>query len=451
MTSRSPLDREIWRLALPTFATLLAEPLFLIVDTALIGHLGQVPLAGLGIASVVLQTVVGLAVFLAYATTPAVARLVGAGDRRGALRAGVDGIWLAVAVGAVLLVLGLLASGRIADAFGSTREVTDAATTYLVISVWGLPAMLIVLATTGLLRGLQDTRTPLVVVGIGFGANALLNAAFIYGLGWGIAGSAFGTVLAQWGMAVIFLWRIVVLAQREGARVSPRWVGVATVAASGGWLLLRTVSLRISLLATVVVGSALSVAELGALQIGLALFSLLAFGLDALAIAGQAMIGAAFGAVDRARVVAITRRLILFGVAGGVGLGVVVAALSPVLGLVFTSDTDVTDAVVPVVLLLALGTPLAGFVFVLDGVLIGANDSRYLAVSGILNLAMYLPLLWLAAQSQSLVAVWAAFGLGYIGARALTLGLRVRGERWVERSIDRSTAARSTIEKTGAA
>ena len=254
------------------------------------------------------------------------------------------------------------------------------------------------LAATGLLRGLQDTRTPLVIVGIGFGANALLNAAFIYGFGWGIAGSALGTVLAQWGMAVIFLWRIVVLAQREGARVSPRWVGVATVAASGGWLLLRTVSLRISLLATVVVGSALSVAELGALQIGLALFSLLAFGLDALAIAGQAMIGAAFGAVDRARVVAITRRLILFGVAGGVGLGVVVAALSPVLGLVFTSDTDVTDAVVPVVLLLALGTPLAGFVFVLDGVLIGANDSRYLAVSGILNLAMYLPLLWLAAS-----------------------------------------------------
>ena len=324
------------------------------------------------------------------------------------------------------------------------REVTDAATTYLVISVWGLPAMLIVLATTGLLRGLQDTRTPLVVVGIGFGANALLNAAFIYGFGWGIAGSALGTVLAQWGMAVIFLWRIVVLAHRERARVSPRWVGVATVAASGGWLLLRTVSLRVALLATVVVGSALSVAELGALQIGLALFSLLAFGLDALAIAGQAMIGAAFGAVDRARVVAITRRLILFGVAGGVGLGVVVAALSPVLGLVFTSDTDVTDAVVPVVLLLALGTPLAGFVFVLDGVLIGANDSRYLAVSGILNLAMYLPLLWLAAQSQSLVALWAAFGLGYIGARALTLGLRVRGERWVERSIDRSTAARST-------
>ena len=425
--------------------------MFLIVDTALIGHLGQVPLAGLGIASVVLQTVVGLAVFLAYATTPAVARLIGAGDRRGALRAGVDGIWLAVAVGAVLLLLGLLASGRIADAFGSTRAVTDAATTYLVISVWGLPAMLIVLAATGLLRGLQDTRTPLVVVGIGFGANALLNAAFIYGFGWGIAGSALGTVLAQWGMAVIFLWRIVVLAQWEGARVSPRWVGVATVAASGGWLLLRTVSLRVALLATVVVGSALSVAELGALQIGLALFSLLAFGLDALAIAGQAMIGAAFGAVDRARVVAITRRLILFGVAGGVGLGVVVAALSPVLGLLFTSDTDVTGAVVPVLLLLAFGTPLAGFVFVLDGVLIGANDSRYLAVSGILNLAMYLPLLWLAAQSQSLVALWAAFGLGYIGARALTLGLRVRGERWVERSIDRSAAARSTIEKTGAA
>ena len=434
MTSRAPLDREIWRLALPTLVTLIAEPLFLLVDTALIGHLGRVPLAGLGIASAVLQTVVGLVVFLAYATTPAVARSIGAGDRRGGIRAGIDGIWLAIAVGAVLLVLGLTTSGRIADAFGSTPAVTDAATTYLVISMWGLPAMLIVLAATGLLRGLLDTRTPLLIVGVGFVANAVLNAIFIYGFGWGIAGSAAGTVVAQWGMAVIFAWRVIGLARAEGARIAPRWVGVAIVAASGGWLLLRTASLRVALLATVVVGSSFTVADLGALQIALTLFSLLAFGLDALAITGQSLVGGALGAKDRARVVAITRRLITFGVVGGVALGAVTALLSPVLGLVFSSDRAVTEAVAPVVLLLALGTPLAGFVFVLDGVLIGANDGRYLALSGILNLAIYLPLLWLAAQSGSLVALWAAFGLGYIGARALTLGLRVRGERWIDRS-----------------
>ena len=443
MTSRAPLDREIWRLALPTLVTLIAEPLFLLVDTALIGHLGRVPLAGLGIASGVLQTVVGLVVFLAYATTPAVARSIGAGDRRGGIRAGIDGIWLAIAVGAVLLVAGLTTSGRIADAFGSTPAVTDAASTYLVISMWGLPAMLIVLAATGLLRGLLDTRTPLLIVGVGFVANAVLNAIFIYGFGWGIAGSAAGTVVAQWGMAVIFAWRVIGLARAEGARIAPRWVGVAIVAASGGWLLLRTASLRVALLATVVVGSSFTVAELGALQIALTLFSLLAFGLDALAITGQSLVGGALGAKDRARVVAITRRLIAFGVVGGVALGAVTALLSPVLGLVFSSDRAVTDAVAPVVLLLALGTPLAGFVFVLDGVLIGANDGRYLALSGILNLAMYLPLLWLAAQSGSLVALWAAFGLGYIGARALTLGLRVRGERW----IDRSTNMRRVVQR----
>ena len=434
MTSRAPLDREIWRLALPTLVTLIAEPLFLLVDTALIGHLGRVPLAGLGIASAVLQTVVGLVVFLAYATTPAVARSIGAGDRRGGIRAGIDGIWLAIAVGAVLLVLGLTTSGRIADAFGSTPAVTDAATTYLVISMWGLPAMLIVLAATGLLRGLLDTRTPLLIVSVGFVANAVLNAIFSYGFGWGIAGSAAGTVVAQWGMAVIFAWRVIGLARAEGARIAPRWVGVAIVAASGGWLLLRTASLRVALLATVVVGSSFTVADLGALQIALTLFSLLAFGLDALAITGQSLVGGALGAKDRARVVASTRRLIAFGVVGGVALGAVTALLSPVLGLVFSSDRAVTEAVAPVVLLLALGTPLAGFVFVLDGVLIGANDGRYLALSGILNLAIYLPLLWLAAQSGSLVALWAAFGLGYIGARALTLGLRVRGERWIDRS-----------------
>ena len=443
MTLRAPLDREIWRLALPTLVTLIAEPLFLLVDTALIGHLGRVPLAGLGIASAVLQTVVGLVVFLAYATTPAVARSIGAGDRRGGIRAGIDGIWLAIAVGAVLLVLGLMTSGSIADAFGSTPAVTAAATTYLLISMWGLPAMLIVLAATGLLRGLLDTRTPLLIVGVGFVANAVLNAVFIYGFGWGIAGSAAGTVLAQSGMAVIFVWRVIRLARAEGARIAPRWVGVAIVAASGWWLLLRTASLRVALLATVVMGSSLTVAELGALQIALTLFSLLAFGLDALAITGQSLIGGALGAKDRPRVVAVTRRLIAFGVVGGVALGAVIAVLSPLLGLVFSSDRAVTDAVVPVVLLLALGTPLAGFVFVLDGVLIGANDGRYLALSGILNLLMYLPLLWLAAQSESLVALWAAFGLGYIGARALTLGIRVRGERW----IDRSTKTKRVVLK----
>jgi putative MATE family efflux protein len=427
----APLDREILRLAGPTLAALVAEPLFLLVDTALVGHLGAAPLAGLGIASVVLQTAVGILVFLAYATTPAVARRLGAGDRRGAVRAGIDGMWLALAVGALLLMAGLLAGPGAVGLFGAGADVATSAVTYLTISVWGLPPMLLVLAATGLMRGLQDTRTPLLIVGIGFAANAVLNAVFIYGFGWGIAGSAIGTVIAQWGMAALFVVQVLRAARAAGAAVWPGLAGVTVAAASGGWLLLRTVSLRLAMVATVFVGSLLGVAELATLQVALAVFSLLAFVLDALAIAGQAMVGHGLGAAQPDRVRAIARRLILFGTLAGVGLGAVVAALSPLLGFVFTDDAEVRLALVPVALLMALGIPLAGFVFVLDGVLIGAGDGRYLALSGIVNVAIYLPLLWLASVSGSLVELWAAFGFGYIGARALTLGLRVRGSRWL--------------------
>ena len=294
-----PLDREILRLAVPTLAALIAEPLFLLVDTALVGHLGSVPLAGLSIASVVLQTAVGLLVFLAYATTPAVARLLGTGDRRAAVRAGVDGTWLALMLGAVLLVVGLAFAPAAVSAFGVAPDVSAAAARYLAISAWGLPAMLFVLAATGLLRGLQDTRTPLAIVAVGFAANAVLNALFIYGFGWGISGSAAGTVIAQWGMAMLFAVSVRREARATGARLRPGFAGVTLAAASGGWLLLRTASLRAAMLATVFAASRLGVTGLATLQVALALFSLLAFVLDSLAIAGQAMIGHDLGAERR--------------------------------------------------------------------------------------------------------------------------------------------------------
>lgn len=434
---RTPLDREIVRLAAPTLAALVAEPLFLLVDTALVGHLGGALLAGLALAATVLQTAVGMLVFLAYATTPAVARLIGAGQRRAAIRAGVDGVWLAIAVGIVLLLLGLLFAPAAVALFPSSADVAVAATSYLSISIWGLPAMLLVLAATGLLRGLQDTRTPLVIVTVGFAANAALNAIFIYGFGWGIAGSAGGTVVAQWAMAVLFIAGVIRAARASGAPLRPGLTGLLCAAKSGGWLLLRTASLRLAMLATVFAGSLLGVPQLAALQVALALFSLLAFVLDALGIAGQAMIGHGFGATNRARVVAVTRRLIRFAVSAGVALGLLLAALSPVLGFVFTGDSAVIAALVPVVLIMAIGVPLSGFVFVLDGVLIGAGDSRYLAVAGLATVAVYLPLLWLAVRLDSLPALGCAFCLGYIGARAVALGLRIRGVRWLVRAESR--------------
>jgi putative MATE family efflux protein len=430
------LDRDIRRLALPALGALVAEPLFLLTDTALVGQLGATPLAGLGIASVVLQTVVGLLVFLAYATTPMVARRLGFGDTAGAVRAGIDGVWLALAVGALLVIVGVPSSGWLVSLFGATPDVTEAATVYLSISLWGIPALLLTLAASGLLRGLQNTRTPLVVAGAGFGANAVLNAVLIYGAGWGIAGSAIGTVVASWGMAAAYLVIIVRAARASGATLTPHVSGLASALRSGGWLLLRTASLRVALLATVFVATGFGTAELAATQIALTLFSTLAFVLDALAIAGQAMIGHGLGASDVPRVRAITRRLLQFGVVGGAALGLLIAALSPVLPLIFTTDDAVVGPLILALLVMAVGVPLAGYAFVLDGVLIGAGDARYLAVAGILNLAVYLPLLWAVVASgatggAAVVLLWAAFGLGYMGSRVLTLGLRARTDRWM--------------------
>ncbi len=428
----SPLDREILRLALPALGALVAEPLFLLTDTALVGHLGADELGGLGIASTILQTAIGLLIFLAYATTPLVARRLGAGDRRGAVSAGIDGMWLALVLGIAVALLGIPAAHPLAASFGSTDAVTAGATAYLTVSLAGIPAMLLVLAATGLLRGLQDTRTPLVVAVAGFALNAALNALLIYGFGMGLVGSALGTVIAQWAMATVYLVLAVRGARSTGASLRPHLRGLGAAAASGGWLLLRTASLRIAILATVLVGTRLGVTELATLQIAMTLFTTLAFVLDALAIAGQAMTGHGLGASEVDRVRAITRRLTVLGLWSGGALGIGIAALSPMLGPVFTSDPDVRAQLTLVVLVMAIGIPLAGYVFVLDGVLIGAGDARYLALTGIVNLAMYAPLLTLVALTDAgIVALWLAFGLGYIGARALTLGLRARGTRWM--------------------
>lgn len=441
-SSRSAIDRDIVRLALPALGALIAEPLFLLTDTALVGHLGPDSLAGLGIASIVLQTIVGLLIFLAYATTPTVARRLGAGDRPGAIKAGIDGMWLALGLGAIILAVGLPLAGPVVELFGSAPAVTDAAHTYLFVSLFGIPGMLLVIAATGLLRGLQDTRTPLIVAVAGFAANAALNALLIYGLGLGIAGSALGTVIAQWGMAAVYVVIAVRAARRENARLRPGLDGVSTSAISGGWLLLRTAGLRVAMLATVWIGASLGVPELAALQVTLSVFSLVAFVLDAFAIAGQALVGHGLGASDVPRVRAVVRRLILLSFGFGVVIGLLLAAGSPGIGPIFSPDPAVQTLLTPVLVVLAASAPLAGFVFVLDGVLIGAGDARYLAWTGILNLAVYLPLLWLASGlggGLALVAVQAALSFGYLGARAVTLGLRVRSDRWMITGAERTS------------
>ncbi len=440
MARARTLNREILRLAVPALGALIAEPMFLIVDAALIGHLGVVPLAALGIAGAVLQTIVGLMVFLAYATTPAVARRFGAGDSTSAVSAGIDGLWLALGLGAVLAVVGSAATPLLVGMFGPSDAVAADAETYLRLSMWGLPAMLIVFAATGLLRGMQDTVTPLWIAGLGFGANAVLNVLFIYGFGWGIAGSALGTIVAQWGMVGAYAVVVGRLARRHAASLRPRADGMRGSARLGGWLFLRTVSLRVALLSTVAVATGLGTDELAGWQVAFTIFSAAAFALDALAIAAQALIGKELGAGDERQVQRVLGRTVAWGAWFGVIVGGAIAALSGVLGIVFTGDAEIAALVQPALLVLAVAQPIAGVVFVLDGVLMGANDARYLALAGGLTLVPFLPALWIISAlgvggSAGLIWLSVAFFGVYLLARLATLGWRVRSGRWMTAGV----------------
>ena len=435
-----PLDREIWRLALPAFLALVAEPLFLLADAAIVGHLGTAPLAGLGVAAAVLQTVVGICVFLAYGTTASVARLLGAGDRRAALAQGIDGVWLAVVLGVLVTLVGVVATGPLVRLLGADAEVADPATTYLRIAFLGTTPLLVMLATTGVLRGLQDTRTPLVVAVGGNALNIVLNLLLVYGVGsfdgMGIAGSATGSVLAQLASAVVLVAVVVRGARSEGASMSPDLPGIRAAARSGVALVIRTVTLRAALLLTtyaVVLGAhgdqSVSVATH---QLAFTVWSFLAFALDAIAIAAQAITGRYLGSGDRDGTRAVTRRMVRWGAYGGVVSGALLAAASPLLGPLFSGDDRVHDLLVPVLLVAALGQPVAGVVFVLDGVLIGAGDGTYLAWAGLVVLAVYAPVvLAVGALDGGVVLVWVALAAVLMGARFVVLVLRARGDAWL--------------------
>ncbi len=432
--------REILRLAVPAFAALVSEPLFLLADAAVVGHLGTDPLAALAVAGTVVQTAVGLCVFLAYGTTAAVARHLGADDLPGALRTGVSGLWLAALIGVpAALALGF-GSSAVAGAFGTSATVTDQAATYLVWAAPGLPGMLVVLAATGILRGLQDTRTPLVVaVGANL-ANIALNVLLVYGVGLGIAGSAIGTTLAQLAAAIALVAVVVRAARRHRSPLAPSRRGVTESARAGVPLIVRTFTLRAALLLGTAVAATMDSASTAAHQIVMTLVSTLAFALDALAIAGQALTGRLLGAGDPAAALRMTRTMVRWGVLGGMIAGAGVIAVSPWLPWAFTSDPAVRTAAVPALVVAALVQPASGLVFVLDGVLIGAGDGGYLAWAGLLVLAAYAPLaVVVLTTGASLSWLWAAYG-GFIAARGLTLVLRARGSAWLTTGLDRRRA-----------
>ncbi|MDX2295328.1 MULTISPECIES: MATE family efflux transporter [Streptomyces] len=424
-------DREILSLALPAFGALVAEPLFLMVDSAIVGHLGTPQLAGLAIAGTLLSTAVSVFVFLAYATTAAVARRVGAGDLPAALRQGIDGIWLALLLGLAVVAVTLPTAPGLVQLFGASDTAAPYATTYLRISILGIPAMLIVLAATGILRGLQDTRTPLYVAIGGFAANGALNAGLVYGAGLGIAGSAWGTVIAQCGMAAAYLVVVVRGARRHGASLRPDAAGIRASAQAGAPLLVRTLSLRAVLMIATAVAARMGDTEVAAHQIIISLWSLMAFALDAIAIAGQAIIGRYLGADDAEGARQVCRRMVQWGVVSGAVLGLLLVLTRPLFVPLFTGDPAVQSTLLPALLVVALSQPVSGVVFVLDGVLMGAGDGPYLAWAMLLTLAVFAPVALLVPVSGGgLTALWWAMTL-MMTVRMATLWFRMRSGRWI--------------------
>ena len=430
-------SREILRLAVPAFLALVAEPLFLLADSAIIGHLGTAQLAGLGVASATLLTAANLFIFLAYGTTSIVARQIGAGAQRGALEAGIDGTWLATGIGALVAVAVAVAAEPLCRLFGASPAALAHATTYLRISALGIPAMLVALAATGVLRGLQDTRTPLVASVAGFTSNIVLNLALVYGLGWGIAGSAWGTVMAQTGMATALVVVLVRHARAADAGLHPHPGRVLRAALSGIPLLVRTLALRAILLLTTWVAAGLGDVPLAAHQVAATVWSFLVFALDALAIAAQALTGRALGAGDVQGARSATATMVRWGVWGGLGLGLVLVALHSVIPPLFTTDPAVRSALGAALVVVGLSQAVAGYVFVLDGVLIGAGDGTWLAWGMAITFVAYLPLILAVraagpsgSASRDVVVLWLAF-TAFMVIRGIVLGWRARSDAWM--------------------
>ena len=427
-------DAEILRLAVPAFGALVAEPLFLLADSAIVGHLGTDQLAGLGIAATVVGTAISLCIFLAYGTTAAVARRVGAGDAAEALRLGVDGLWLAGILGVLIGALGFVGAEVVVGWFDPDAGVDGYAVTYLRISMLGMPAMLGIFAMTGLLRGLQDTRTPLYVAVAANLANIVLNLVLVYGLDLGIGGSALGTVLAQWASVLVYV--AVVRRELIAQQVPLGWStsGVLASFRASAPLFLRNVAIRSTIVIAAVVAARMGSTEIAAHQVAFTVWTALTLGLDAIAIAGQALVGRYLGASDVGGARDATRRMVELSVVFGVVLGIVIFAMRDLVAPLFTDDAAVQQQLSDVLLVIAVIQPAAGWVFALDGVLIGAGDARFLALAQTLAVVAFAPL---AALVQALnlglealwwaIAVWVLVRLALLVRRAATDAWAVAG------------------------
>lgn len=419
------LDRRIAALAVPALGSLAIEPLYVLTDTAIVGRLGTVPLAGLAIASTVLTTLIWVSNVLSFGTTSRVALLTGRGDHAGAKSVAAQGLWLCAVFGIPVGAAVALAAPGLARVLGGEGDVLEAAVTYLRISAIGIPFVLVALLGHGWFRGLSDTKTPLRIVLAANVLNVVLEVLFVYGMDWGVAGSAWGTVVAQ---VVTAGWFMLLAVARFAP---PVWDEMRRLLVIGRDLFIRTIALVGVLALSTSVAARVNDATLAGHQIALQLFTFLALVVDALAITAQAMIGTKLGADDHDGALVVASRLLRVGMILGGGIGLVVVATSPLVPHIFTEDAAVIDrATLALAMLGALQIP-AALAFVLDGVLMGASDFRFLKWTTLAGAIVFLPFAAavLAWDRLGIVGIWVGL-VAWMSARALVTLARFRRGRW---------------------
>jgi putative MATE family efflux protein len=416
-------------LAAPALVVLAAEPLYLLVDTGVVGNLGTVALGGLAVGGGLLAWAAALLNFLAYGTTARAARRAGAGDRAGAVAEGVQATWLALALGlGVLVVFQLLAGPLTRVLAGGAGPVADAGEGWLRIAGLGAPLLLVSLAGNGWLRGVQELRRPMHYVLAGSLASLALCPLLVYPAGLGLAGSAVANVAGQALTAALFVRALL----REGVPWRPRAAALRAQLVIGRDLLLRAAVLQLSFLVATGVVARAGTAELGAHQIAVQLFFFLALVLDAYAIAAQTLVGQALGAGRPGDARATARRVTGWGLGSGLLVAGLLLAVRPVLPGLFTDDPTVLAETGVAWWFLAGMQPLAGVVFALDGVLMGAGDVAYLRTVTVgAALVGFLPLSLLAVPlGWGLAGVWTGLTL-FIALRLVAVVVRVAGDRWL--------------------
>jgi putative MATE family efflux protein len=425
-TDASP--RRIAGLALPALAVLAAEPLYLLVDTAVVGHLGRTPLAALAVGGVVLTVAAWFGAVLAYGTTGRAARRFGAGDRAAALTEGAQASWLALAVGLVILLLGQLGADPLARALaGDHPSVAGPAAHWLRIAALGAPGLLLATAGNGWMRGIQDTRRPLIFVLAANLLSAALCPLLVYPLGLGLSGSAIANAVAQTVSGTLFVSALI----RERVPLRPHPAVIRAQLGLGRDLVLRGAVFQACFLSATAVAARFGPAPLAAHQVALQLWNFCALALDAVAIAAQSLIGAALGAGDGDGARRLARRFARTGLVCGIGFALLIGALAGVLPRLFNSDPDVLGQARIAWPWFVAMQPFAGVVFALDGVLVGAGDAKFMRnMTVIAALAGFLPMIWLSyALDLGLGGVWAGLTLFILIRLVLILG-RLRSGRW---------------------